>query len=189
MSDFLRFPEPDGRTKVINPETGETWFEGEPDDAPKADPRVVPFASPNKAVETVESPFLTNEDVAKARPEPDTTEQLATETVRAAEPLAYPVGAPELRSLLRLPFKRRANAMRLYQLALDAWNKMPANGTNLDSPDKLERYFGALQAFDEFLESVAANSVAYRSWVDTVDDGTFGELFFAYITRFGLGES
>jgi hypothetical protein len=79
--------------------------------------------------------------------------------------------------------------MALYQAAIDAWNAMPQGGTEMDTPDKLERYFNALGAFDDFLSLVAVNKAAYDSWVATNDDGAFGELFFAYIVRFGLGEA
>lgn len=188
MPDFLRFPEPDGSTKVINPETGAVWVEGIPDEVPKAAPRTAPFAvaEPESAT-VVELPTTRGEEAKKAR-EPDGAEQMTAEADRRT-PRAYPAGSPELRNLLRLPFKTRGQAMRLYQAAIDAWNKMPVSGTELDTTDKLERYFGALEAFDDFLACVAVSEPAYRSWVSAVDDGVFGELFAAYITRFGLGEA
>lgn len=177
-----RFPQSDGTTLVIDMVTQESWVEGQADQAVEDKPRVAPFATPTQVHEAdvVELP--------KPAPTPDMTEQLAGEAERR-EPLKYPMGAPELKSLLRLRFSKRAAAMRLYQAAVDAWLNMPQQGTDLDSPDKFERYFGALDSFDQFLRCVSVNEEAYDSWVAASDDSEFAQLFFAYVERFGLGEA
>lgn len=206
-----RYPQPDGTIKVINIDTGESFIEGVDTDKVNDAPRSAPFGTPAQAAKAVELPAEKQEDpqakelaelraeVARARAQelaakkaelaPDMAAQLSAEADRQAEPVRYPAGSPELKSLLRLPFRQRATAMQLYQSAIDAWNNMPSLGTDLDTPDKLERYFGALSAFDDFLECVAANKSAYRSWVESTDDSVFGALFFAYVSRFGLGEA
>lgn len=195
MSDLQRFPKADGSVLVVNPENGSSWTEAAPDDGPKDGPRATPFAKPvsqpAKAGDVVElkPSYSTNGDVAKAAPEQDQVEQLVHEADRKEDRFPFPSGAPELRNLLRLPFKKRAAAMELYQNALKSWNNMPANGTVLDSPEKVKRYYDALDAFNEFLLNVAVSEDAYEAWVASVDDGTFGKLFFAYISRFGLGEA
>lgn len=210
MSDtqeLLRFPQPDGTTKVINPSNGESWYEGETVDV-EADPpqeeapqavEPVPFGRstdivhlPDPAPEPVKQPtkLVTQGEADDKRPTPDMTAQLNQQAEKAkAPPPEYAPGSPELINMLKLPFKRRAAAMRTYQAAIDAYRAMPQVGTALDTPDKLERYFSALDAFDEFLVTVSANPAAYRSWVETHEDNEFGDLFFTYIGRFSLGEA
>lgn len=189
----LKYPQPDGRVRVVDSDSGETLRFDQNVSTPfgrggDPEPRVVEL--PESSTGSFGVPAGTAEEArvqTVAKP-PDMTEQLSNEAERQ-KPQQYPVGAPELKSLLKLPFRQRARAMALYQAAIDAWNAMPQGDTVMDTPDKLERYFNALGAFDDFLGLVAVNKAAYDSWVAVNDDGTFGELFFAYIVRFGLGEA
>lgn len=184
MSDVQRFPKPDGSVLVVDPNTGESWTEGSADSAPKDGPRESPFGTPNKPATVVELPKSEDKPAPKP-PKQDVTAEMASEAARTT--VAYPAGSPDLLSVLRLPFAKRAKAMRLYQEAIDTWQKMPTTGL-LDTADKLERYFNGLVAIDNFLECVAANPQAYRNWVENVEDAVFADLFFAYVTRVGLGE-
>lgn len=212
---LMRFPQPDGRVKVIDPGTGEVTFEeATVEEAPKPDTEPSPFdrmrsastadvvhlpepkqeAEPEtklvEAVAAAKDQYLTQGEAQAKLPQPDTTEKLATEASRKSDPLPYPVGAPEFREVLRLPRTKRAQIMKLYQNALDKWNRMPALGTALDTSDKLERYFEATVAFEQVLEGVAISPEAFRSWAegDGADDKILLQTFFAYITRTGLGE-
>lgn len=197
MPDLLRYPQSDGSTKVIDPATGETTFENKPVTTPFGKPNVRTVELPGEPVPngftvpagTVDD-LVTNGDVAAAAPKPDMVSQQVREADRKTDPPpGYPAGSPELQSLLRLEFRQRSRAMKLFQAAIDAWNRMPQLGTQLDTPDKLDRYFEGLAAFDDLLAVVAVNSDAYRSWQKNVDDSTMANLFFAYVARFGLGES
>jgi len=192
----LRYPQPDGRVRIVDSDSGETLRFDQ-----KADPISAPFGrngDPEPLVVELpadDKPFklpegTTEQARVQAQPSPDMNEQMVAQADRKkAGPPEYPAGSPELRSLLRLPFRERSQAMRLYQGAIDAWNNMPTLGTSLDTSDKLDRYFGALAAFDDMLFLVAVNPDAYRSWQRSVDDSIFAELFFVYVARFGLGEA
>lgn len=192
MPDLLRFPQPDGSTKVIDPTTGDTTFENKPAAMPFGKPTVKTVGLPGEPVSNgfKATPDITEEARQASLPQPDMTQQLANHAEAKKEgPAPYPVGSPELQSLMRLDFRQRAKAMRLFQAAIDAWRNMPAAGTSLDDADKMDRYFGALAAFDDVLLLVAVNPDAYRSWQRGVDDSMFADLFFAYVARFGLGEA
>lgn len=192
MPDLLRFPQPDGSTKVIDPTTGETTFENKPTAMPFGKPTVKTVELPGEPVSNgfKASPEITEEARQASLPQPDMTQQMAAHAeAKKAGPMPYPAGSPELQSLMKLDFRQRSQAMRLFQGAIDAWRKMPSAGTNLDDTDKMDRYFGALAAFDDVLLLVAVNPDAYRSWQKSVDDSVFADLFFAYVGRFGLGEA
>lgn len=202
MTELLRFPQPDGSTKVIDPTTGNMTFENVPK---PVEPTGTPFGRPHDDLvfQNVQAPaddkpfrikegtaeeIRVNADAPKA-PEPDMVSQQAAAATEKQKAPEYPPGTPELQSLLRLDFKERSRAMKLYQGAIDAWGRMPQLGTVLDTFDKLDRYFEGLAAFKELLLAVAVSPDEFMRWSKNVDDNEFASLFFIYVTRFSLGEA
>lgn len=189
---YLEYPGASGEpSKFFDTLTGEFVTDPESDETgPQSNEKEESDRSPfGTVVKREDSPAVKPDEPKPAPHKQDKVEELRNEADRATSTPQYPVGAPELTSIIRLPFKERAQAMRLYQAAMEELTKVPANGTALDTPDKLERYFNALSAFDDFLVTVAVNKRSYIQWVKQNDDEAFGALFLAYVTRFGLGEA
>lgn len=186
MSDLLRYPQPDGSTKVIDPATGDISFENKP--VGRSGDEVINLPEPKPEPEA----YKTLGEAAKERPQPDAVEELAAQQDKRKGDgrLEFPPGCPEFQSILRLDYRSRANAMILYQAAVDAWQKLPQAGTILDTSDKIKRYWDSMATFDDLLMAVAVSPQEYRQWQRAVqDDSVIANAFFAYVSRFGLGES
>lgn len=156
-----------------------------------ADPGVN-TASPPPGPRPDQNPFQvppgTATDAAKgtAPAEPTTIDRLAED----ANLPDYPDGAPELLPYLKLPFYKRAEAMRMLAALREAYKnaKMPEKDTEV-GPEHAAEWFEFLGKMDDFLRFVAVDVDAYNKWVAHASDADFSRLFNAYNVRCQPGEA
>lgn len=115
---------------------------------------------------------------------------LVKDVKAADEPPEYPEGAPEFYELMRVPYRRRATAIRKYGEVQDLVASRPElvdDGSDEESDeDKPTDFAAAADKFelvailDEFLESVAVDPAAYEAWPDRFDVELFMQAWSAY---------
>lgn len=134
---------------------------------------------------------------------PTMVDQLAEDTKAADQPPVYPDGAPRLYPLLRLPYRRRASALRKYQELQDYLKANPELQKNaeeaVESPGDGEEVEVDLNAaadsyemvavMDEVLESVARDRDEYENWDDRYDIDVFMATWAAWQAASQPGEA
>jgi hypothetical protein len=102
----------------------------------------------------------------------------------------WPEGSPEMRSMMRLPFRQRADAIRRWKLLEKSLERAPKKGDTL-TEEKAAEYYDILADMDDFMATCAVDPVAYRAWTaaDGGDEKTFGEFWAAFAARLQPGEA
>lgn len=141
--------------------------------------------------------------------EPTMVDQLAEDTKAADAPPEYPEGAPKFHLLMRLPYRRRAVAMRLYselqaflrahpemqknvdkaeQQATDEQDVDPAETVEVDLAVAADSY-DLVAALDDVLASVAVDPGEYEAWEDRYDIDVFMQTWAAWQAASQPGEA
>lgn len=119
--------------------------------------------------------------MSSTEPAPTMVDQLAEDTKAADTPPEYPDGAPRLYPLLKMPFRRRAAALRKYgelqdylkahpELQKTAEKAEPAESEDVEvDMDAAADSYEMVALMDEVLESVARDPDEYEAWGETGD--------------------
>jgi hypothetical protein len=122
-----------------------------------------------------------NPRMSSTEPASTMVDQLAEDTKAADAPPEYPDGAPKLYSLLKMPYRRRAVAMRKYgelqdylkahpelQKAAEDSAEAPAEDVEVDLSSAADSY-EMVALMDDVLASVARDEAEYEAWGETGD--------------------
>ncbi|HEY9417884.1 MAG TPA: hypothetical protein VIQ30_24255 [Pseudonocardia sp.] len=138
--------------------------------------------------------------MSTTEPSPTMVDQLADD---AKTPPEYPPGAPKLYPLLKMPYRRRAVAMRKYgelQDHLKAHPELakPAGGDAEVAGDAEEPEvdlnaaadsYEMVAVMDEVLEAVARDENEYENWADRFDVDVFMATWAAWQAEAQPGEA
>lgn len=115
-----------------------------------------------------------------------------------AAPAQMPEGAPEFRSYLRLPFRKRARFYRSFaslqdkqeQVSkLDRKQKTKKGLTKEEMADAAGQFYEVLGEMEDLLRIAAVDPEVFETWMENVEDEEFQRTFSAYVQWSQPGEA
>lgn len=115
-----------------------------------------------------------------------------------ADKAEWPKNAPELKSYLRLPFRRRAKFLRIFKEVQEMQQELSKseekrkrmkNPTASAQIDQASGMYDLFALMDDAMRISAADEDAYDKYVETCSDNDFQQLFAAFMSHSQPGEA